>query len=113
MRLRQHSLRTEQTYVDWIRQFILFRGKRHPDDLGGLAISAFLTHLAADRHVAANTQNQALSALLFVYQKFLQRKIGFLDHVERAKPGETAGGPDQNRSPSRHQASRRQESDPS
>ena len=85
MRLRHYSLRTEQTYVDWIRQFILFHGKRHPTDLGEVEISAFLTHLAADRKVAASTQNQALSALLFLDQQFLQRKIGFLDNVERAK----------------------------
>lgn len=85
MRLRHYSLRTEQTYLDWIRQFILFHGKRHPKDLGEVEVSAFLTHLAADRKVAASTQNQALSALLFLYQQFLQRKLGFLDDVERAK----------------------------
>jgi integron integrase len=85
MRLRHYSLRTEQTYLDWIRQFILFHGKRHPNDLGEVEISAFLTHLAADRNVAASTQNQALSALLFLYQQFFQRKLGFLDDVERAK----------------------------
>ena len=85
MRLRHYSLRTEQTYLDWIRQFILFHGKRHPNDLGEVEISAFLTHLAADRNVAASTQNQALSALLFLYQQFFQRKVGFLNDVERAK----------------------------
>lgn len=84
MRLRHYSLRTERTYLDWIRQFILFHGKRHPDELGEVEVSAFLTHLAADRNVAASTQNQALSALLFLYQHFLQRKLGFLDSVERA-----------------------------
>ena len=85
LRLRHYSIRTEQTYLDWIRQFILFHGKRHPKDLGETEVSAFLTHLAADRKVAASTQNQALSALLFLYQQFLQRKLGFLDNVERAK----------------------------
>ena len=85
LRLRHYSIRTERTYVDWIRQFILFHGKRHPKDLGEAEVSAFLTHLAADRQVAASTQNQALSALLFLYQQFLQRKLGFLDNVERAK----------------------------
>lgn len=84
LRLRHYSIRTEQTYLDWIRQFIVFHGKRHPTDMGEVEVSAFLTHLAADRHVAASTQNQALSALLFLYQQFLQRKLGFLDHVERA-----------------------------
>jgi len=84
LRLRHYSIRTEQTYLDWIRQFILFHGKRHPHEMGEVEVSAFLTHLAADRHVAASTQNQALSALLFLYQQFLQRKLGFLDNVERA-----------------------------
>src|SRR6266853_1259182 len=68
MRLRHYSLRTEQTYLAWIRQFILFHGKRHPKEMGEVEVSAFLTHLAADRHVAASTQNQALSALLFLYR---------------------------------------------
>lgn len=85
LRLRHYSIRTERTYLDWIRQFILFHGKRHPNDLGEAEVSAFLTHLAADRNVAASTQNQALSALLFLYQQFLQRRLGFLDDVERAK----------------------------
>jgi integron integrase len=85
LRLRHYSLRTEQTYLDWIRQFILFHGKRHPEEMGETEISAFLTHLAADRKVAASTQNQALSALLFLYQQFLQRRLGFLDNVERAR----------------------------
>jgi integron integrase len=85
LQLRHYSIRTEQTYLDWIRQFILFHNKRHPEDMGEAEISAFLTHLAADRQVAASTQNQALSALLFLYQQFLQRKLGFLDNVERAK----------------------------
>lgn len=85
LRLRHYSIRTEQTYLDWIRQFILFHGKRHPNELGETEVGAFLTHLAADRHVAASTQNQALSALLFLYQQVLQRKLGFLENVERAK----------------------------
>ena len=85
LRLRHYSIRTEQTYLDWIRQFIVFHGKRHPKDLGEVEVSAFLTYLATDRQVAASTQNQALSALLFLYQQFLQQKLGFLDNVERAK----------------------------
>jgi integron integrase len=85
LRMRHYSIRTEQTYLDWIRQFIVFHGKRHPSDMGEAEVGAFLTHLAADRNVAASTQNQALSALLFLYQQFLQRKLGFLDNVERAK----------------------------
>ena len=64
LRLRHYSIRTEQTYLDWIKQFVLFNAKRHPNEMGEVEVSAFLTHLAADRHVAASTQNQALSALL-------------------------------------------------
>ena len=85
LRLRHYSIRTEKTYLDWIRRFILFHGKRHPTEMAEPEVSAFLTHLAADRNVAASTQNQALNALLFLYQQFLQRKLGFLDNVERAK----------------------------
>src|SRR5437870_3083437 len=60
LRLRHYSLRTEQSYVDWIRRFILFHDKRHPKDMGENEIAAFLTHLAVNRNVAASTQNQAL-----------------------------------------------------
>jgi integron integrase len=83
LRLRHYSIRTEEAYVDWIRRFIVFHGKRHPKDMGEAEITEFLTHLAADRNVAASTQNQALSAMLFLYQQVLQRKIGFLDKIER------------------------------
>jgi len=66
IRLKHYSIRTEETYVDWIKRFILFHGgKRHPRHMGTPEIEAFLTHLAVDRKVAASTQNQALSALLF------------------------------------------------
>lgn len=85
LRMRHYSIRTEQTDLDWIRQFMVFHGKRHPNEMGEVEVGAFLTHLAADHHVAASTQNQALSALLFLYEQFLQRKLGFLDNVERAK----------------------------
>ena len=84
MRARRYSLRTEQAYLDWIRRFILFHGKRHPRDLGETEITDFLTNLAAQQHVAASTQNQALSALLFLYQQFFERKLGRLDPALRA-----------------------------
>src|SRR4026208_1310014 len=71
LRLLHHSIRTEQAYVDWIRRFILFHNKRHPQDMGAPEIEAFLSHLAVDRQVAASTQNQAFSAILFLYQKVL------------------------------------------
>src|SRR5256885_7504451 len=79
MRTRRYSLRTEQAYLDWIRRFILFHGKRHPTEMAEPEITAFLSHLAVNRNVAASTQNQALSALLFLYQQFFERKLGSLD----------------------------------
>ena len=71
LRVHHYSLRTEQSYTQWIKRFIFFHNKRHPRDLGEAEITAFLTHLAVDKHVAASTQNQALSALLFLYKKVL------------------------------------------
>jgi len=85
IRVRHYSLRTEQAYIHWIRRFILFHNKRHPNEMGEPEISAFLTHLAVNRKVAASTQNQALSAILFLYQKVLGRKLEWLDDVVRAK----------------------------
>ena len=71
LRVKHYALRTEQAYVDWIKRFILFHGKRHPADMGAPEIEAFLTHLAVDRTVSASTQNQALAALLFLYKEVL------------------------------------------
>jgi integron integrase len=85
LRVKHYSLRTEQSYIEWIRRFILFHHKRHPDEMGEKEISAFLTHLAVDQHVAASTQNQALSALLFLYQQVFERKLDFLENIERVK----------------------------
>ena len=85
MRLKHYSLRTERTYCDWIARFIRFYELRHPRDMGEAELSAFLTHLARDGKVAASTQNQALSALLFLYKEVLKQEIGWLENVERAK----------------------------
>ncbi|MFL6516067.1 MAG: integron integrase [Chthoniobacterales bacterium] len=85
LRVRHYSIRTEQAYVDWIRRFILFHRKRHPGTMAEPEITSFLTHLAADRNVAASTQNQALSALLFLYQHVFERKLDWLDDLERVK----------------------------
>jgi len=85
LRVKHYSIRTEEAYVDWIRRFILFHGKRHPSDMGEEEIAAFLTHLAVNGHVSASTQNQALSALLFLYQQVLDRKLHFIDKVERVR----------------------------
>jgi integrase len=78
---------TEDIYVSWIRRFILFHGKRHPLEMGNAEVTAFLTHLAVEGHVAASTQNQALSALLFLYREVLQQDFGWLKDVVRARKG--------------------------
>ncbi|MSQ72907.1 MAG: integron integrase [Betaproteobacteria bacterium] len=85
IRLKHYSLRTEEAYVHWIRRFILFHGKRHPRELGAAQVTAFLNHLVRTRDVAAATQNQALSALLFLYREVLTEPLAWLDGVERAK----------------------------
>jgi integron integrase len=85
LRLKHYSIRTEQAYADWVKRFVLFHGKRHPERMGEVEIEAFLTHLAVERNVAASTQNQALSALLFLYKEVLGRELGWLDNLTRAK----------------------------
>ena len=82
---RHLSASTRKTYVRWIRRFVLFHRKRHPRDMGVAEANAFLTHLAVDGHVSASTQNQALSALLFLYGPVLQQPMGLLEGVVRAK----------------------------
>ena len=84
MRVLHHSPRTERSYVDWIRRFILFHGKRHPAELGSEAVEAFLTDLAVERAVSASTQNQALNALAFLYREVLGRELGDLSRAVRA-----------------------------
>jgi len=83
-RLRHMSPRTEETYVGWIRRFILFHGKRHPDEMGEREVIEFLSHLAVERRVEATTQNQALSALLFLYRTILGRELKGLGAATRA-----------------------------
>jgi integron integrase len=85
IRLKHYSIRTEQAYADWIKRFILFHKKRHPAQMAEQEVTQFLTHLAREGKVAASTQNQALSALLFLYKEVLRQEIGWLDRVERAK----------------------------
>lgn len=85
IRARHYSLRTEEAYVQWIRRFILFHGKRHPREMGGTEVTAFLSYLAVERRVAANTQNQALAALLYLYRAVLEVDLPWLDDVVRAK----------------------------
>lgn len=84
MRTKHYSIRTEDAYVQWSRRFILFQGKRHPSTMGAAEINEFLTHLAVDRHVSASTQNQALSALLFLYRELLGDDVPWLENLVRA-----------------------------
>src|SRR5262249_46681185 len=74
IRRKHYSIRTEQAYIDWIRRFIIYHGKRHPAEMAEKEVAEFLTHLARDLNVAASTQNQALSALLFLYKEVLKKR---------------------------------------
>jgi integron integrase len=80
-----YSYRTEQAYVHWIKRFIYFSGKRHPAEMGAAEVTAFLNYLARERDVAAATQNQALSSLLFLYKAVLEQALPWLDELDRAK----------------------------
>ena len=85
IRARHYSRRTERAYVGWIRRFILANGKRHPIEMGSAEVTSFLTALAVDRRVAPSTQNQALSAILFLYREVLALDLPWLENVVRAK----------------------------
>jgi integron integrase len=85
MRRLHYSYRTEETYLHWMKRFILFCGKRHPRSLGAQEVTAFLNHLALERRVSAATQNQALAALLFLYKEVLSEPLPWLDGIEHAR----------------------------
>jgi integron integrase len=84
-RLKHYSVRTERAYLQWMRRFILMNGNRHPRELGGAEVERFLSHLATEGEVAASTQNQALSALLFLYRQVLDVELPWMENVVRAK----------------------------
>ena len=86
LRVKHYALRTEQSYLTWIRNFILFHNKRHPAEMAAAEIESFLSYLAVDRAVSPATQNQALSALLFLYKEVLVIDLPWLDGIIRAKP---------------------------
>ncbi|MDH3317060.1 MAG: integron integrase [Betaproteobacteria bacterium] len=85
IRRRHYSYRTEETYLHWMKRFILFSGKRHPRELGAAEVTAFLNHLVRERGVGAATQNQALAALLFLYKEVLAEALPWLAGIEHAK----------------------------
>jgi integron integrase len=89
IRTKHYSYRTEQTYKDWIKRYILYHGKRHPKDMGMPEIQAFITHLAVEKNVAASTQNQALSAILFLYRHVLQMDMDIPSDIIRAEKSKT------------------------
>jgi integron integrase len=85
IRFKHYSLSTENTYITWIKQFILYHGKRHPSEMGAAEVEGFLTYLATQRHVASSTQNQALSAILFLYREVLAIDLPWLENFERSR----------------------------
>jgi integrase len=85
IRVRHYSIRTEETYLDWARRFILFHDKRHPKDMGADEVQRFLSYLAVERNVSSSTQNQAKSALLFLYRDVLEIDLPWLDNIVHAK----------------------------
>jgi integron integrase len=85
LRVKHYSKRTEEAYIQWIKRYILHHGKRHPREMGAVEVEHFLTHLAVDRNVSASTQNQAKSALLFLYKEVLEMELPWLDNVTQAK----------------------------
>ncbi len=86
IRLKNYSYRTEKAYVRWVKRYIFYHQKRHPEEMGKVEVEAFLTHLAVEGHVAASTQNQALSALLFLYGQVLRQPLGQVDVTWAKKP---------------------------
>lgn len=85
LRMKHYSLRTEQAYVDWIKRYIFFHKKRHPEDMSETEIRAFVSDLATKKRVSASTQTVALSALLFLYREVLKKDLPFIEGIERAK----------------------------
>ncbi len=85
VRTRGYSVRTEKTYVDWVRRFVLFHSRRHPITMGDAEIREYLTHLAVDRQVAPATRNQALAAILFLFHRVLRKRVGYVEEIVHSK----------------------------
>ena len=85
IRARHYSRRTEEAYVKWIRRFILFHDKRHPTEMGEEEVTRFLSSLASEGHMSASTQNQALSAILFLYRDVIKKQLNWMDDIIRAR----------------------------
>jgi len=91
VRVKHFSLSTERAYVSWIRRFILFHHKRHPQEMAEPEIRQFISHLAVDAKISASTQTVALSALLFLYRDVLKQELPYIANIERAKPSKVFG----------------------
>ena len=85
LRVNHYSVRTEEAYVGWIRRFILYHNKKHPLEMGALEVELYLTHLAVGEKVSTNTQKQALNALVFLYNRVLQKPLGQFRDISRPK----------------------------
>jgi len=85
LRVKHYSIRTEKTYISWIKRFILFNNKRHPKEMGAEEIKAFINNLAENHHVSASTQNQALNAILYLYKEILKKDIGWINEIRFAQ----------------------------
>lgn len=85
LRTKHYSYRTEESYLEWIKRYIMFHGKRHPKEMGAAEVQAYITYLATERQVAASTQNQALSAILFLYRYVLQMDLALPANIVRAE----------------------------
>ena len=85
LRYKHYSYRTEKSYTQWIKRFILFHGKRHPREMGATEVEEFLTDLAVSHNVAASTQNQALNGILFLYREVLKMSLPWMGEITRAK----------------------------
>lgn len=85
LRMKHYSYRTEKTYIHWIKRFIYFHNKRHPNTMGEKEINAFLSHLAVKDHISASTQNLALNAIVFLYKHVLEKDLGDFGKFIRAE----------------------------
>jgi integron integrase len=86
MRIKHYSLKTEKSYVQWVRRYIYFHNKQHPDEMGALDVQKFLSYLAVEQQVSASTQNQALNAIVFLYKQVLKKEIGLIDAIRARRP---------------------------
>ncbi len=86
MRVKHYSPRTEKSYVPWVRRYIFYHKKRHPQEMGAREVQSFLCYLAVNQRVSASTQNQALNALVFLYKHVLKKELGVIDAIRARRP---------------------------